>query len=200
VNQNGGTPPFYILPPSQAGSSVLRERIAEDGTLHTRIVGVNHAGPDEAHRPLYDAYLERFAALSPAGVDGSTSASAYEAVYFLTYAAVAGGTGGANMNRGMTRLLGLLTNSRRDIGPAAIDSVLDLLGSEPSLSLHGALGPPTFSPYSGGRSMPASVWCVDANLEFKMDVLREEYDEFGTRHFVGNFPCFDLAGVAATRR
>jgi hypothetical protein len=192
ARQNGTPPPFYVLPPSQAHSPDLRERVAADDTLRTRVLGVNHAGPDEAHEPLRNAYLERFAQLAPTGIDGSTSVNVYEAVYFLTYAAVAGGTGVANMNRGMTRLLGLLTDARRDIGPTTIGSVVELLGSDPSLSLHGALGPPSFDPYSGGRRMPGSVWCIDENLEFATDVLRLGSDDLGRNDLVGSFPCFDL--------
>jgi hypothetical protein len=188
VRQEGATPPFYILPPSQSHSPVLREQLALDTTLQARLLGVSHAGPDDVHKPLYDAYLERYASIAPAGVDGSGSANVYEAAYFLTYAAIAGGTGGSNMNRGMTRLLGLLTADRRDIGPTAIASVIELLGSAPTLSLHGALGPPSFNPNSGGRTVPASVWCVDKNQRFVSDVLR--FDE--TRGLVGTFSCFDL--------
>jgi hypothetical protein len=191
VSTLSGKPPFYILPPSQAHSPVLLEEVADDPSLRTRVIGVNHAGPDADHKPIYDAYLERFAAISPANVDGAASVNVYEAVYFLTYAAVAGGTGGTNMNRGMTRLLGLLTNSRRDIGPAAIDSVVELLGSEPSLSLHGALGPPGFHSYSGARRVPASAWCIDENLRFAMDVLSIGPDEHGRTNLVGDFRCYD---------
>jgi hypothetical protein len=190
VQQDGAAPPFYILPPSQARSPLLGEQLATNPTLYARLLGVDHAGPDEAHRPLYDAYLERFAAIAPAGVDGFAGASAYEAVYFLMYAAVAEGTGGSNMNLGMTRLLGLLTNERRDIGPTSIDSVIELLGSAPSLSLHGPLGPPSFAADTGSRTMPGSVWCVDENQELVMDALRPEYD--GGVSIGGTLPCFEL--------
>ena len=97
-----------------------------------------------------------------------------------------------NMNRGMTRLLGLLTNSRRDIGPGSIDSVIELLGSEPSLRLHGALGPPGFDPYSGGRSMEPSAWCIDEDLNYAMDAFRLGPDERGRTSLVGASPCFDF--------
>ena len=193
VGQRGvSRAPFYILPPSQVGSPVLRERVASSPHLQTRVLGVGHAGPDEEHEPLYDAYLERLAAIAPPEVDGSTSANVYEAVYFLAYAAVAGGTGGSNMNTGMTRLIDLVTDARRDIGPTTIDSVLDLLRSSESLSLHGALGPPSFIPQSGGRSMPASVWCIDENLEYVMDALHLVPGEVILQDLVGPFPCFFL--------
>jgi hypothetical protein len=187
-----GRTPFYILPPSQAHSAILRERVASSSNLQTRIVGVSHAGPDDEHKSLYDAYLERLATISPAGVDGPGSANVYEAVYFLVYATVAGGTGGANMNMGMRRLVDLVADSRRDIGPTTIDSVLDVLRSEESLSLHGALGQPNFYPSSGGRSMPASVWCIDEDLEYVMDALSLVPGEMVGLDLAGPFPCFFL--------
>ncbi|HEX6764420.1 MAG TPA: hypothetical protein VF103_03060, partial [Polyangiaceae bacterium] len=164
VRARNGLLPFYLLPPSQTDAPLLLARVAADPTLRTRILGIHEAGPDEQHRTLYDAYLERFAAIAPDGLDAKSGLSTYEGAYFLLYATVAGGTGGTNMNRGMTRLLGLLTSERRDIGPTTIDSVIDLLGTAPSLSLHGALGPPAFYPYSGERSRPIDVWCIDEEL------------------------------------
>jgi hypothetical protein len=197
VRERGGVLPFYILPPSQSRNRALREAVAADPSLQTRVIGLDHAGPDETHKPLYDAYLERFADLAPAEVDGTASANVYEAMYFLMYAAVGGGTD--NMKLGMTRLLGLLAASRSDIGPMSIDSVTELLGSVPSVSLHGALGPPSFDPTSGERYMPATVWCIDESLEFRMDALTLAHNAAEGDHFVGPFPCFDI-GVSPMSR
>jgi hypothetical protein len=179
----GASPPFYILPPSRVGSLLLQNQVQADPSLRTRIVGVNHAGPVDT--ALYDAYLARFTAAST-DVDGRGSANVYDAVYFLVYAAVAGGTGGANMSAGMQRLLSP-TGPQGNIGPTTIGSVLELLGSVERMSLYGALGPPYFDFY-GGRDTRASVWCMNENLEYVTDVLRSEsYD-----HLTGTFPCFDF--------
>jgi len=159
-------------------------------SLQTRLVGVSHEGPDEEHKALYDAYVERLAAISPTEFDLSGGANVYDAVYFLAYAAVAGGTGGANMNTGMNRLLGLTDDSRHDIGPESIDSVVDRLRSGQGLSLVGALGPPSFDPLGGGRYMFGSVWCINEDSEFVMDALRLE--DMAQPNPAGLFPCFYL--------
>jgi hypothetical protein len=182
--------PFYVLPPSQAG---LPGIVASDASLQTRIAGLNYAGPDPGDTALYDAYLARFAAIAPNGYHGALVANVYDALYYLVYAAVGGGASGSAMTDGINRRLiapngDLGYRLRADIGPDTIGSVIDLLRADENVNLFGTLGPPSFDPSSGIRHRPATVWCINEDLEFELDVLQFINGPSGLS---GTFPCFE---------
>jgi hypothetical protein len=174
------------LPPSRAFTPELFNQVLADSSLRTRVVGLNYAAAIDT--ALYDAYLRRLAVILPPNFDASSTENYYDAVYFLVYAAVGGGSGGTNMSAGMARLL---AGPRYDIGPDGIDAIVDrlLLRSDTSLSFYGTLGPPDFDKPTGSRVAYSNAWCVDAQLRYVMDVLR--YDPF-SRELSGTFSCFNF--------
>jgi hypothetical protein len=186
ARSRGASPPFYVLPPSRARTSDLRERVVADESLRTRVVGLNYAAAEDT--TLYDALVERLQTVSPDGFDASGIENTYDAIYFLLYAAIAGGAGGTKMAAGMQRLL---AGPRRDIGPEKIASVVERLTANPDniLSFYGTLGKPDFHRPSGGRFAYANAWCLNEDLSYAMDVLR--YDPL-TQQLSGTFPCFDF--------
>jgi hypothetical protein len=195
ARDRNGRLPFYVLPPSQAFSPALRGLVDSDPSLQSRVVGLNYGGPDPGDTALYDAYLERYDAIAPEDHNGALAAHVYDALYYLVYAAVGGGTSGTALTDGMNRRLiapngDLGYRLRADIGPEAIASVIELLGADENVNLFGTLGRPSFDPLTGVRHRAASVWCINEDLEFVMDVLRYVPGP-GPSSLSGTFSCFE---------
>ena len=142
MRAQGKAPPFYVLGAQRLGSAELRNAVIADETLRTRIVGINYGGA--ADSTLYRDYRERAKAFVRGEVELRFIENIYDSVYFLLYAAVAGGSGGTHLQEGMRRLVA--NTPRRDVGPGdAISSVLSRLANpEARLSLYGAGGEPDF--------------------------------------------------------
>jgi hypothetical protein len=185
MRAKGKAPPFYVLPADRLGSAELVNAVRADSTLRTRIVGINYGSATDS--TLYRDYLERVDAFVPAEVDLRFIENVYDSVYFLLYAAVAGGSGGTQLQEGMRRLVA--GTPRRDVGPGdAIQSVLDRLANpDARLSLYGASGEPDFHLPTGARIQYGSVWCIDENLDWAPDEMR--YDPV-TEALVGTLSCF----------
>jgi hypothetical protein len=171
MRAKGAAPPFYVLSSTRWGSYELANAIRADPSLGARIVGVTYPAAEDP--TLYNAYLERSYYFSP--VDLRWTENFYDAVYFLIYAAVAGGSGGTNLSEGMKRLVA--NTPRRDIGPGeAMRSVLDRLAiPDARLSLYGTMGKPDFHLPTGGRISYGSIWCITeryGQIDYALDVAR----------------------------
>jgi hypothetical protein len=184
MRAQGKAPPFYVLGAQRLGSAELRNAVRSDETLRTRIVGINYGGAFDS--TLYRDYLERAEAFVPE-VDITLIENVYDSVYFLLYAAVAGGSGGTQLHEGMRRLVA--NTPRRNVGPGdAITSVLDRLANpDARLSLYGASGAPDFHMLTGARLQYGSVWCIDENFDWALDQMRYEPV---TEALVGTLSCF----------
>ncbi|HEX6277311.1 MAG TPA: hypothetical protein VFZ53_29920 [Polyangiaceae bacterium] len=179
-------PPFYVFPPGRYRWPILLDQIEDDASLRTRILGVNHASAVDL--TLYEAYMQRLRRIGPSTVDLESMENVYDAVYFAIYAAVAGTHGGTGQAKGFRRLL---AGPRRDMGPDAIQSVVDrlVLSSDATLTLHGPGGTPDFHVRSGGRMLYGNVWCIDENVGYVADALRYDSTSDG---FPGILPCFEF--------
>jgi hypothetical protein len=165
--------PFYLLSPVNIDPDRLNPVLSGNTTLHTRMLGVNW--PAAEIPDVYNAYLNRlrtqFGQTVLAGYENY-----YDAAYYLLYAtagAIPGGLqDGISLARGMGRLLsGQPINVGN--GPNDMSVAMQLLlQASGSITLNGTLGPPDFNPTSGTRQIIGSVWCIDANRNPRVDVLR----------------------------
>lgn len=182
--------PFYVLSPTQAGQRPELRNMLSGLGLHDRVAGVNFAAADDS--TLYDEYLSAFEATFAQDAHLAGTENFYDAIYYLIYAAVAAGDeqplDGTRMASGLQRLL---NGPAHAVGGLHIPDVVAALRTEPSIALHGTLGPPAFDPVTGAWRGNGSVFCVEPNegtIDFRMDVLK--YDR-NTGALTGTFPCID---------
>jgi hypothetical protein len=194
-----GARPYYILSPYNAGDlgivlSWIRSASTEpnivDPDAAGRFLGVSAASAED---PTLQVEFET--RLSNAHDDQAIedTGNYYDAVYFLTYAIRAAdrpeGPSGPETAAAMRRLI---EGERRDVGPAHIDEIFELLADpEKSIALHGTLGAPDFDPETGVRRATPSVFCFEMLQELVLthyDVLRFDR-ELGV--FTGEYPCLD---------
>jgi len=182
-------PPFYVLGPDFGSFEQLTSAVRAF-ELHHRIAGVGHAAADDS--ASYDEYLSALKALFPETYVEKTE-NFYDAAYYLVYSAVAAGDDwpldGAKMALGLKRLL---QGAPHFVGGRHIPDVTEALRTEPSIALHGTMGPPAFDPETGAWRGNGSVYCIRPgetwNEVVARDVLR--YDrETGELH--GTFPCIE---------
>jgi hypothetical protein len=197
VIANGTKRPFYVLSPYNAGDLGTVEfmingqiEAATDINAQQRFVGISIAGAEDL--TLQTGYESRLRShFKDAYTD---TANYYDAVYFLAYAMYgssdSGPLSGPGIADGMKRLLA--GDSSFDIGPAPIiPKVFDALAEPGSnIEVRSTMGPPSFDPDTGVRSVDASVLCFQKDgttVTRQLDVLR--YDRKLSK-FRGAFPCF----------
>jgi hypothetical protein len=154
-----------------------------------RFVGVSVAGSRDV--TLQNKYALRLRSMfANANLD---MANYYDATYFLAYAMYAAGTetelSGSTIAVGMHRLL---SGTRYDVGPGAIDATFKALSKAGStIHLNSTLGPPDFDAETGVRPVDGSVLCfekVGFTVQRRNDVLRYDRDAGA---LTGSFPCFN---------
>jgi hypothetical protein len=183
-------PPFYLLSPFQYNRAQTSKVVVDHPGLEERIAGVNFSATEDPSVRI--AYEARFDSTFPKsgwkGVGGHENL--YDAMYYLLYAAAAAGkaspVSGPDLVEGMRHLLA--GRDTFDVGPDDLQAgFAALAASGSSITLNGAMGPPSFDPGTGIRHMPGSVWCIDKEGTFHADVLRLEGSEL-----VMSFPCFEF--------
>jgi hypothetical protein len=184
--------PFYILSPFNAGASdsVIKlfeaEASGSDQKPWERYIGITAASA--ANLTLQNDYAVNVRAKFM-GADPDTG-NFYDAYYFLAYAMYAAHVNdprGADIARGMHRLL---EGDPYNVGFADIAKITAALKDEDStIELNGTLGPPDFDK-KGIHVDPGSVYCFldgGSGVTYFPDALR--YDR-AAGMFDGSFPCF----------
>lgn len=182
--------PIYVLSPLnyQGPKNALLNKRPE---VRTRILGLNWPGTPGT--PAYQAYKSAYQAANPTstGYDGENY---FDGAYFLTYGMVAAGRTitGRNISAGMSRITSS-SGLPYDVGIDKLDEAFSFLAAtiNNKINLTGANGRPNWD-VNGGRSTPASVWCIRPEKDgtvYVPDVLT--YDE-STGMLSGTFPteCF----------
>jgi hypothetical protein len=191
----GQDKPFYILSPYNYNEPKLADTLLTNGTVRSRLVGVNGAG---AVSPTnYNDYIGRWEAAFPEDRDVRGYENYYDAVYYLMYAAAAAArntsvSSGEDLGDGMRRLL--RGPSTFNVGDDDMPAAMAALQST-SIELVGTLGPPDFDETTGVRQTAGSVWCVNAARSAVADVLRysqTDPNDPTTATLTGTFPpaCF----------
>jgi hypothetical protein len=194
--------PFYLVGPYNMDSLNLLQWIGNtNGAIpegkRLRVAGIGVASAKDPTQ--LNAYQSRFlAAGNPSSALGSENY--YDAMYFLVYSVVGAGhvanLGGNNLAMGMQRLLG--PGPTYNVGPADMGAIFGALGNPNStITLDGALGPPTFTIATGARVGEGSVYCIQRNNDtamtpgFDYDVLRlNGVNDAGAPSLSGNFSCY----------
>lgn len=180
---DGQPRPFYVLSPLQLNFAQME--FAPE--VRERAIGLN--APAAEDRSVYTEYLGAWVAKYPEYAAETYYENFYDSAYYLLYAAAAAdpnfGGGGRAIARGMARLIDLDAEPHK-VGTTDMAETLRDLRVLETIRLNGTMGPPNFSPLTGGREDVASVWCIDTSMSVSMDVLRYES---GTMQ--GTFPCFE---------
>jgi hypothetical protein len=157
--------PYYILSPQHSGSlDKLMEYVKASSTennqpIHERFVGVDIAGSEDQEllKAYRDAIIKAFPNASPKALQAENT---YDAVYFLSYAMVAGSKTadpfGLNIAGGMTKIIG--GGSTFNVGVAHAPSVMADLLADKNVTLFGALGPPNWDS-RGFRRSTGALYC-----------------------------------------
>lgn len=190
-DSSGQPKPFYILSPINYNDTAgLNQVLGSNAGLRTRLAGVNGAAAENAVN--YNQYLLRY------GAQFNTTDTGYEnfydAAYYLMYSLGAVATTsslatGEDVPRGMRRLIG--TSPPFNVGVADLPQGLALVSSGATIQLNGTMGPPNWND-NGTRNLPGSVYCIDANNDYKPDVLRYREGTPGDASTVtldGTFSC-----------
>lgn len=173
-------PPFFLLGPSNLGNQgILGAGSTIAGSLQDRAAGVYYASP--ADSTLFDDFLERLSLVHDLRNGLITTASYYDAAYFLMYAfraAHATHPTGGDIAKAMQRLVA--GSKRLDLGPKDADEILAVLadGTDVQLALRGTLGHADFSTATGTRPATPSVYCLSPTGEpnFVLDAFRYDPD------------------------
>lgn len=193
--------PFYVMSPHNVGSAAFKGVFTQGGVpagLQSRVVGVNVAVADDIS--LYRAYYDALRGSVPTAEEGYDNF--YDAVYWMLYAAHAGGVTDTNITGqdlvvGMERLVDATAAYQMTIGTSGLANHLSYLSSNPDsrASFIDTLGAPNFLP-SGARKGKGSVWCIendDGTLDYAYDVLQYRPDNGGELYLPQGstgFPCF----------
>lgn len=181
--------PFYVLGPNFGEFQQLMS-VALSFELYHRTAGVGHAAADDT--TLYDEYLSALKAMFPETYIERTE-NFYDAAYYLIYSAVAAGNDppldGAKMALGLKRLL---EGPSHFVGGRHIPAVMEALRTEPSITLHGTMGPPAFDRETGAWHGNGSVYCLRPGKTVNEMVLRDvlRYDR-ETGELRGTLPCIE---------
>lgn len=182
--------PSYVLSPYNAGSlESVADTIAglkeytDEAEPQQRFVGISFASAED--RSLQFEYETRLGSRFKGAYQDS--ANYYDAVYFLAYAMHGAGTSeplsGSSIARGMKRLL---TGKTVDVGPKHILNAFQLLSTpDTTIQLSSTLGPPSFDPHSGVRSVNGSVFCFSRDgqlITVETDVLIYDREQATFRH------------------
>ena len=187
-------PPTYLLSPLNYHNDTLWNFVQpcdpSDTGCHdarTRVLGVNYAAA--ADQTNYNGYEARFNAAYPGYPPSPGWENFYDAAYYLIYSAAAAWASplmGDDLKLGMRSLL---NGPSFNVGPDDIPDAYRALGAANSnITLNGAMGPPDFDRTTGTRTTPGTVWCVNDQYDWSMDVLRLNTDG----QLTGDFPCFPL--------
>lgn len=168
----GSLQPTYIVGPRNVDDAFLASWATADASLRERVVGLrsDRLLDDDIVASLRARFDSVFPRAREPGLPLDVSLGAYDAVYYLAYAAAAAGTLAAENANSLVAGLASITDpngERIDVGsgPQALDRARELLASHTPFNLYGTSGPAAFDPLQQSRSGVPRMYCFEPSGE-----------------------------------
>lgn len=168
----GGWQPIYIVGPRNVDDPFLASWATTDASLRERIVGVRSDRAIDSN--IVASLWARFDTVFPRAAEPEfslgVSLGAYDAVYYLAYAAAANGRAEVENAGSLASGLAKITDpngERVDVGsgPQGIEKARELLESQTPFNLYGTTGPAAFDTPQQARSGVARWYCFGSSGE-----------------------------------